>query len=83
MCVALRCVLSDLAKLRMPGLIIGRNIRSRCMDVQQKTGRPVQIEITDACKDSLIAPLQKRGVRGNDWIFPGRSNRGGHLTMRQ
>jgi integrase len=73
----------DLVKLRISDVTIGRSIRSRCMVVQQKTGSPVQFEITDACKESLIAWLELRGARDDDWIFPSRSNRGGHLTTRQ
>jgi integrase len=73
----------DLVKLRLADVTIGRSIRSRCMVVQQKTGRPVQFEITDACKESLIAWLEKRGARQDDWIFPSRSNCGGHLTTPQ
>ena len=73
----------DLVKLRIGDVTIGRSIRSRCMVVQQKAGRPVQFEITDACKESLIAWLETRGAREDDWIFPSRSNRGGHLTTRQ
>jgi site-specific recombinase XerC len=73
----------DLVKLRIGDVAIGRSIRSRCMVVQQKTGRPVQFEITDACKESLIAWLEMRGDRNHDWIFPSRSNRGEHLTTRQ
>jgi hypothetical protein len=38
----------DLVKLRIGDVTIGRSIRSRCMVVQQKTGRPVQFEITAA-----------------------------------
>lgn len=53
----------DLVKLRVGDVAIGRTIRSRCMVVQQKAGRPVQFEITDACKDSLVAWLEKRGIR--------------------
>jgi hypothetical protein len=45
----------DLVKLRLADVTIGRSIRSSCMVVQQKTSRPVQFEITDACKESLIA----------------------------
>jgi hypothetical protein len=45
----------DLVKLRINDVTIGCSIRSRCVVVQQKTGRPVQFEITDACKESLIA----------------------------
>jgi integrase len=73
----------DLVKLGLGDVTIGRSIRSRSMVVQQKTGRPVQFEITEACKESLIAWLEKRGARDDDWIFPSRSNRGGHLTTRQ
>jgi integrase len=73
----------DLVKLRISDVTVGRSVRSRCMVVQQKTGRPVQFEITDACKESLIAWLELRGLRDDDWIFPSRNNRGGHLTTRQ
>ena len=27
--------------------------------------------------------MEQRGTRYDDWIFPSRSNRGGHLTTRQ
>jgi integrase len=73
----------DLVKLRIGDVTIGRSIRSRCLVVQQKTGRPGQFEITDACKESLIAWLEKRGARDDDWIFPSRSNPGEHLTTRR
>jgi integrase len=72
----------DLVKLRISDIIIGRSIRSRCMVVQQKAGRPVQFEITDACKESLVAWLELRGIRDDDWGFPSRNNKGGHLTTR-
>jgi integrase len=73
----------DLVKLRIGDVTFGRSIWSRCMVVQQKAGRPVQFEVSDACKESLIAWLEKRGARDDDWILPGRSNRGDHLTTRQ
>ena len=38
----------DLVKLRLSDVTVGQSIRSRCVVVQQKTGRPVQFEITDA-----------------------------------
>ena len=73
----------DLVKLRLSDVTVGQSIRSRCVVVQQKTGRPVQFEITDACRESLLAWLEKRGRRADDWVFPSRSNRGAHLTTRQ
>ena len=73
----------DLVKLKLSDVTVGQSIRSRCVVVQQKTGRPVQFEITDACRESLLAWLEKRGRRDDDWVFPSRSNRGAHLTTRQ
>jgi integrase len=73
----------DLVKLRLGDVTIGRSIRSRCVVVQQKIGRPIQFEIISACRESLIAWLEKRGARDDDWIFPSRSNRCAHLNMRQ
>ncbi len=73
----------DLVKLRLSDVMVGRSIRSGCVVVQQKTGRPVQFEITDACPESLLAWLQKRGNRSDDWLFPSRSKHGEHLTTRQ
>ena len=73
----------DLVRLRISDVTLGRSIRSRCTVVQQKTGQPVQLEITDACRESLIAWLKKRKDRADEWIFPSRSHRGQHLTTRQ
>ena len=73
----------DLVKLRLSDVIVGRSVRSRCMVIQQKIGRPVQFEITGDCKESLIAWLEKRGPRSDDWVFPSRSRRTEHLTTRQ
>ena len=73
----------DLVKLRISDVTLGRSIRSRCTVVQQKTGQPVQFEITDACRESLIVWLDRRGERTDEWIFPSRSHRGEHLTTRQ
>lgn len=73
----------DLVKLRLSDVIVGRSVRSRCMVVQQKTGRPVQFEITSDCRESLLAWLEKRGPRTDDWVFPSRSRKTEHLTTRQ
>ena len=51
--------------------------------IQQKTGRPVPFEITDASRDALSAWLELRGQRTDDWLFPSRSRSGDHLTTRQ
>ena len=42
----------DLVKIKIGTLVAGPTIRSRSMVVQQKTGRPVQFEITSDARNS-------------------------------
>lgn len=73
----------DLVKLRVSDVAPGGIIRDRATVIQQKTGRPVPFEITDASRDALSAWLALRGKRADDWLFPSRSRPGDHLTIRQ
>lgn len=73
----------DLVKLRVSDVAPGGIMRDRAMVIQQKTGRPVPFEITDASRDALSAWLALRGKRADDWLFPSRSRPGDHLTTRQ
>lgn len=73
----------DLVKLRVSDVAPGGAVRQRATIIQQKTGRPVPFEITEATRDALTAWLALRGRRSDDWLFPSRSRRGGHITTRQ
>ncbi len=73
----------DLVKLRVSDVAPGGTMRDRATVIQQKTGRPVPFEITDASRDALSAWLALRGRRADDWLFPSRSRPGDHLTTRQ
>lgn len=53
------------------------------MVIQQKTGRPVQFEITADTKASLLAWLERRGGTVDDFAFPSRVAATGHLSTRQ
>lgn len=44
----------DLVKIKIASLVSGPAIRSRSMVLQQKTGRPVQFEITAETWASLL-----------------------------
>ena len=61
----------------------GPAIRSRSMVIQQKTGRPVQFEITADTRASLLAWLERRGGTIDDFAFPSRVVADGHLSTRQ
>lgn len=47
----------DLVKIKIGTLVTGPTIHSRSMVIQQKTGRPVQFEITADTRASLLAWL--------------------------
>ncbi len=53
------------------------------MVVQQKTGRPVQFEITTEVRASVLAWLQRRGGTVDDYAFPSRVDHAEHLSTRQ
>ncbi|WP_075292943.1 tyrosine-type recombinase/integrase, partial [Pararhizobium arenae] len=73
----------DLVKMRIGTLVTGHEIRTRAMVVQQKTGRPVQFEITTEVRASLLAWLQRRGGTVDDYAFPSRVDHSDHLSTRQ
>jgi integrase len=73
----------DLVKLKIGTLVTGHDIRARAMVIQQKTGRPVQFEITTDARASLLAWLERRGGSVEDFAFPSRADPNDHLSTRQ
>jgi len=73
----------DLVKIKIGTLVTGQEIRARAMVVQQKTGRPVQFEITAEVRASLLAWLDRRGGTIDDYAFPSRIDHADHLSTRQ
>ena len=74
----------DLVKMKIGSLVSGPAIRARSMVIQQKTGRPVQFEITADTRASLLAWLERRGGTIDDYAFPSRVDRAPkHPTVRE
>ena len=73
----------DLVKIKIGDLVSGTDIRTRAIVIQQKTGRPVQFELTADVRASLLAWLERRGGTINDYAFPSRVDHTGHLSTRQ
>ncbi|MBD0417498.1 tyrosine-type recombinase/integrase [Tianweitania sp. Rool2] len=73
----------DLVKIRIREVVVGTEIRIRAIVVQQKTGRPVQFEITSDVRTSLLAWLEKRGGSVEDYAFPSRIDHTKHISARQ
>ena len=73
----------DLVKVAIGDLVSGPDVRTRAIVVQQKTGRPVQFELTADVRTSLLAWLERRGGTTGDFVFPSRINHASHMSTRQ
>jgi integrase len=73
----------DLVKIKIGDLVSGADIRTRAIVIQQKTGRPVQFELTADVRASLLTWLERRGGTVQDYAFPSRVDHAGHLSTRQ
>ena len=54
----------DLVKIKIGDIVCDRKIRTRAIVVQQKTGRPVQFELMDDARASLLRWLELRRLPG-------------------
>jgi integrase len=70
-------------KVKIGDLVSGDQIRSRAIVIQQKTGRPVQFELLGSARGSILAWLERRGGRIDDFAFPSRIDRTDHISTRQ
>ena len=73
----------DLVKLKLGDIRQGGNVQSRAMVIQQKTGRPVQFEITKKARDAVIAWVKEVGLTNDNYIFKSRSHSSPHISTRQ
>jgi site-specific recombinase XerC len=51
----------DLVKIRIGDLVSGGRVRNRAIVIQQRTKRPVQFELLEPARGSLLAWLERRG----------------------
>ena len=73
----------DVVSLRLADIMAAGALRSRATVIQQKTGRPVQFEITETARRSLSGWLERRRGNPDGWLFPSRLNPTAHLSTRQ
>jgi len=73
----------DVVSLRLPDILTAGTMRRRAIVIQQKTGRPVQFEITEQARHSLVDWLRIRRGDPDGWLFPSRMVPGAHLSTRQ
>lgn len=73
----------DLVKLKVSDITCGRSILSRAHVVQQKTGTPVQFEITSATRAAVADWIRKANLRSSDYLFKSRVLSSQHISTRQ
>ena len=73
----------DLMALTVADIAQGGRVQSRARIVQRKTGRPVQFEITDQTRQSLVLWMAEADLRPTDYLFPSRVANSLHLSRRQ
>ena len=73
----------DVVKVKISDLVSGAQIRSRAIVIQQKTGRPVQFEILEPARGSILAWLERRGGTIDEFAFPSRIDHTDHISTRQ
>lgn len=73
----------DLVKVRIGDLVSGGRVRARAMVIQQKTGRPVQFELLEPARTTVLDWLERRGGTLDDHAFPSRTDHTRHISTRQ
>lgn len=72
-----------MVSLRLADILAAGAVRRRAIEIQQMTGRPVQFEITEQARRSLVEWLRVRRCDPDGWLFPSRTVPGAHLSTRQ
>ena len=73
----------DVVNVKIGELVSGGQIRARAIVIQQKTGRPVQFELLEPARGSILAWLERRGGTIDEFAFPSRIDHTDHISTRQ
>jgi integrase len=74
---------SDLVRLHVADVAQGDPIWRRTIVMQQKTGRPVQFEITEQTRQAVADWIGLAQLKAPQYLFPSRLRRSPHLSTRQ
>ena len=73
----------DLVKIRVRDVTHGATISKRAMVIQQKTGLPVQFEITEQTRESISHWINHEELMLGDYLFSSRNRSSSHISTRQ
>lgn len=73
----------DVVRLTMEQIAPNGYCNERAIIRQRKTGRPVKFELTEQTRHAVDQYLTILNEMPTGFVFPGRKDRGSHLTTRQ
>lgn len=73
----------DLVKIRVKDIANGTTVSSRAIVMQQKTNRPVQFEITEQTRESILNWINFACLSFSDYLFKSRFKSSVHISTRQ
>ncbi len=73
----------DLVGLLVSDVYVAGRVKERTSILQSKTKQPVQFEITEGTRKSLIAWIGDPAMIGSDFFWPGRFHDPDHISTRQ
>ena len=73
----------DLVKLAVLDLVKDDRVRERVSVIQSKTKKPVQFELTENPRDTVIAWVRSPEMIGCRFMFPSRFHDSPHISTRQ
>ena len=73
----------DLVRLKVKGLVSSERVRERATVIQSKTGQPVQFELTENTRDSVITWVNSPEMMRIEFMFPSRIHDRPHISTRQ
>ena len=72
----------DVVKIRVADLVSGGRIRTRAMAGAAEDGWPVQFELLEPARTSMLAWLERRGGTLDNYVFPSRIDDTVHLSRQ-
>lgn len=73
----------DLVSLKVSDVAYGSSVSSRATVLQQKTGSPVQFEITKGTREAVAALIKLGSLHSKDFLFRSRIGTNRHISTRQ
>lgn len=73
----------DLVKLRVRDVSTGERVAARAKVMQQKTGQPVQFEMTNPTRLAVETWIATAQLKAGDFLFPSRVHESPHIGTRQ